>query len=85
MLCQPNKKQKKLIASDYYKAAMIFQHAPPRQQKRAITLAKKSMNMGYVKAKWLYMAAIDRALLASGEKQKFGTQFKVLKNNKEVR
>lgn len=70
------RKDKRLDASDYYRAAMIFQHSATNQR-RAMSLAKKSMDMGYAKAKWLYAAAIDRALTNAGKKQKFGTQFRL--------
>jgi len=74
------KGNKKLDAYDYYRAAMIFQHSTGRAQRRAITLAKKSMDMGHVRAKWLYASATDRALTNEGKKQKFGTQFTVSKS-----
>lgn len=73
--------KKSLTASDYYRAAMIFQHASGKVHKKAILLAKKSMDMGHVRAKWLYAAAVDRALVSVGKKQKFGTQFRVLKDD----
>lgn len=76
------KNTKGLNASDYFRAAMIFQHATGKAHKRAILLAKRSMDMGHTRAKWLYAAAIDRALVHEGKKQKFGTQFKVSKNGK---
>ncbi len=64
-----------LEAVDYYHAAMVFQHSD--NIKKAISLAKRSMNMGYEDAKWLFAAATDRYLVERGEKQKYGTQFKV--------
>lgn len=68
------KGKKNLTAEDYYKSAMIFQHSGRSLQKHAIILAKKSMDMGYERAKWLYAAAVDRSLMYQGRKQKFGTQ-----------
>ena len=78
------RENKDLTASDYYRAAMVFQHASGRAHKRAAVLAKKGMNMGHVKAKWLYAAATDRALIRDGKKQKFGTQFRVSKDGKAI-
>ena len=73
------KTHKNLDGVDYYHAAMVFQHSHTGQ-KRAITLAKKSMKLGYKNAKWLYAAAYDRMLRGKGKKQKFGTQFKFKKD-----
>jgi len=75
---------KRLTAADYFRVAMIFQHATGKNQRRAIYLAKKSMDMGHVRAKWLYAAATDRALVSEGKKQKFGTQFKISKSGKAI-
>ncbi len=61
---------------DYYHAAMIFQHGSGVGDfKKAVSLAEKSMELGYEKAKWLYAAATDRKLMFEGKKQKFGTQY----------
>ena len=63
-------------AVDYYHAAMIFQHASEVSgNKVAQRLAKKSMDMGEERAKWLYAASTDRVLMNQGRKQKFGTQY----------
>ena len=75
------KTHKNLDEVDYYHAAMVFQHSQ-MNQKRAVMLAKKSMNMGNEKAKWLYAAAYDRMLRGEGKKQKYGTQFWLIKNGK---
>ena len=75
------KTHKNLDGVDYYHAAMVFQHSHI-DQKRAVTLAKKSMKLGNENAKWLYAAAYDRMLRGKGKKQKFGTQFWLLKNGK---
>ena len=72
---------KNLDSVDYYHAAMVFQHSHT-DQKRAVTLAKKSMKLGNENAKWLYAAAYDRMLRGKGKKQKFGTQFKFKKDGK---
>ena len=69
---------RKLAAIDYYHAAMVFQHS--EDIKTAVSLAKKSMDMGYEKAKWLYAAATDRYLVRQGKKQRYGTQFKLMKD-----
>jgi len=61
-------------AEDYYNAAMILQHSEDKQSE-AVPLAKKSMELGFERAKWLYAASYDRMLVANGKKQKFGTQF----------
>lgn len=63
--------------SDYYHVAMIFQHGDsPSDYKNAHQLAKKAMEMGEEKAKWLFAATLDRWLLSMEKSQKFGTQFK---------
>lgn len=64
-------------ADDYYHAALVFQHGEePEDYLLANELAKKSMNMGLEKAKWLVAATWDRYLLAKGEHfQKYGTQY----------
>ena len=68
-------------AADYHYAALIFQHGDkPSDYKKANELAKKAMEMGEERAKWLYAATLDRWLLSTDKPQKFGTQFK--KNRK---
>lgn len=68
--------KKKFTAQDYYMVAMIYQHGPTLvDSKKAILFAKKSMELGYKKSKWLYAAAVDRLLMKQGKKQKYGTQF----------
>jgi len=63
-------------ARDYYNAAMIFQHAIEISGNTlAQRLAKKSMDMGEQKAKWLYAATTDRILMRQNKKQKYGTQY----------
>ena len=74
------KRGKNLEAIDYYHAAMVFQHSS--NIKKAVSLARRSMEMNYEKAKWLYAAATDRYLVRKGRKQKFGTQFLVLNDGK---
>ncbi|PIR41337.1 MAG: hypothetical protein COV31_01780 [Candidatus Yanofskybacteria bacterium CG10_big_fil_rev_8_21_14_0_10_46_23] len=71
-------KRKDLVGEDYHRAAMIFHHIG--DIKIATSLANKSIDMGYEKARWLYAATVDRGLVMKGRKQKYGTQFKVLKD-----
>ncbi|PIR98303.1 MAG: hypothetical protein COT88_02190 [Candidatus Colwellbacteria bacterium CG10_big_fil_rev_8_21_14_0_10_41_28] len=68
-----------LDGEDYYHLAMLFQHSD-LEIHNAVKYAKKSMDMGYENAKWLYAAAVDRQLTFKGKKQKYGTQFKILKD-----
>lgn len=64
------------IASDYHHAALIFQHGDiTSDYEMANNLAKKAMEMGDERSKWLYAATLDRFLLSSGKAQKYGTQF----------
>lgn len=68
-------------AADYYHAAMIFQHGDkPDDYQQANELAKRAMEKGEERAKWLYAASLDRWLLSTGKPQKFGTQFKRREN-----
>lgn len=61
---------------DYYNASMIFHHSSSIAHiKKANTLAKKSAELGYKKAKWLYAGTLDRLFIKQGKKQKFGTQY----------
>ena len=63
------------LAPDLYHAAMIYQHGTcPDHYKLANELAERSMDLGYVPARWLYAASRDRYLLAVGQPQQFGTQ-----------
>ena len=62
--------------SDYYDAAMIFQHGDvPDHYFQAFYFANKAENLGYSSAKWLKAAAIDRYLVSIDHKQLFATQF----------
>lgn len=64
---------------DYYNVALIYQHgATLTDIKKAHTFSKKSMELGYQPAKWLYAATTDRYLVWSGKKQKFGTQYRII-------
>ena len=67
---------KDLSSEDYFHAAMVFQHGQKEKDyKMAVNLAKRSTELGYEKAKWLYAAAQDRLLVNLGRKQKYGTQY----------
>lgn len=69
-------KRKRLSAEEYYCLAMLYQHGPALTHSRlAIRYAKRSCEMGYEKAKWLYAGATDRLLSRQGKAQKYGTQF----------
>ncbi|QQG43670.1 MAG: hypothetical protein HYW45_01475 [Candidatus Daviesbacteria bacterium] len=65
-------------ATDYYHAAMVFQHGQlPEDFKLANELAIKAMELDPDdrEIKWLYAASLDRYLLETGQPQKYGTQF----------
>src|SRR3989337_2290265 len=64
------------VAKDFYHAALIFQHGEASKDfQKANELARKAMEMGDERAKWLFAASLDRWLLSVGKPQKFGTQF----------
>lgn len=61
---------------DFYHAAFIFQHGGTTEDYlKANELAKKSMDLGYEPAKWIYAATMDRYLVSIGKPQKYGTQY----------
>lgn len=63
-------------ATDYYHAAMVFQHDPHIEGiTQAQSLAHTAIQMGDDRALWLYAAATDRILMRENKKQKFGTQY----------
>jgi len=65
------------VAADYHHAALIFQHGnTTADYKKANKLAKKGMELGEERSKWLYAASLDRWLVSRGKPQKFGTQFR---------
>jgi len=56
------KKSKKLSAQDYYCAALVLHHSPYKtDHKRAVRLAKFSLDLGYKRANSLLTVAIKRA------------------------
>lgn len=70
------------LATDYHRAALIFQHGESEKDyKLAHKFAKKALAMGDQSAKWLWAATLDRLLLSSGKPQKYGTQFR--RNSKD--
>jgi hypothetical protein len=70
------KTKPELNGKELYMIAMIYQHGITiPEYKKAVMYAKRSMGKGYKKARWLYIAAIDRLLMHQGKKQKFGTQY----------
>ena len=65
-----------LTSNDYYRAAMILHHrGSVNYLKEASKLAKKSIELGNDKAKWLFAAITDRICMETGVPQKYGTQF----------
>ncbi len=67
-------------AESLYAAAFIFQHGDcPDHYRLANELAKRSIEAGYDRARWIYAATLDRYLLSTGERQKFGTQYLVVR------
>ncbi len=63
-------------ASDYYRAALVFQHAyKPDDILLAHVLATVALAKGSADALWLSAATLDRYLVDAGKQQVFGTQF----------
>ncbi len=70
------RKKNKFTAEDFYMIAMLYQHGSKiADYKKAMSFARRSMNMGFKKAGWLFAAATDRLLVNQGKRQKFGTQY----------
>lgn len=77
--------KKRLSSEELYYAAMIFHHSGTiTGTKKALTLAKLSMQVGNrggkfttwgEKAKWLVASSTDRLLLMEKKPQKYGTQY----------
>ena len=69
---------------DYFRMGLIFQHGTtPDSIKQAQDLAKKGIEGGNKKSRWLYAAATDRLLMMQKKKQKYGTQFYLDTKTKE--
>jgi hypothetical protein len=65
--------------------ALLFQHGETIEDyKIAYEYAKKAVDMGSNVTKWLYAATLDRWLVAQGEPQKFGTQFRQIDGKWEL-
>lgn len=71
---------------DFYHSAMILQHAPGLEDfLLAHDLAVLAIANGVNEAKWLSAATLDRYLSRAGELQRYGTQYIVDGDGKEVR
>src|SRR5690606_18074999 len=69
------KKGKVFRGVDYFRMGVMFQHGTTVESiKKAKALARKGVEMGHNKSKWLYAASIDRILMMQNKKQKYGTQ-----------
>jgi hypothetical protein len=65
-------------ADDYLNAAFIFQHGDsPSDYLLAHTLAIVSVSKGQTRGLWIASASLDRYLQAIGQKQIYGTQYKL--------
>jgi hypothetical protein len=63
-------------AESLYYAAFMFQHGNcPEHYDLAHQLAEYSLQRGFTRARWLYAATLDRALMSRGLRQKYGTQY----------
>jgi hypothetical protein len=59
-----------------YYAAFIFQHGNcPEHYDLAHQLAEQAVQRGYIQARWICAASLDRALMSRGLPQKYGTQY----------
>jgi hypothetical protein len=59
-----------------YYAAFIFQHGNcPEHYDLAHQLAEQALHQGYIQARWISAASLDRALMSRGFAQKYGTQY----------
>ncbi len=68
---------------DFFIVAMIFHHGfTQTSSRKAIKYAKKSVELGYKKGKWLIASATDRLLQLQRRLQKFGTQIVETKSGK---
>ena len=77
------KKKKKLTGRENFVAAIILHHRfTIKSSKQALKYAKKALELGYKRQKWLKAAIIDRLLQLQGKPQKYGTQIIKLKSGK---
>jgi len=66
-------------AEDFYRAAMLFQHgteASDWRKARELALRAVELHPEYREAKWLAAAALDRELIRTGKRQRYGTQYR---------
>ncbi|MFZ2038869.1 MAG: hypothetical protein WAV11_02945 [Minisyncoccia bacterium] len=74
--------EKKLVktSKDYFNAALIYLHGSDiKDYKRARDLSRKSCNLkDNLWSKWLFATTTDRLFLRLNQKQKFGTQYKII-------
>jgi hypothetical protein len=67
-----------VTGADFYHAGLIFQHGDcPAHFWLAVALAEQAIARGDPNGKALYAVAVDRALSAVGQRQRFGTQYYV--------
>lgn len=70
------KSSTKFSAEEMYHIAFILHHSPfIKDSNLAIKYAKKSFDLGFKKAGWLYAATIDRLCMKRKLPQKYGTQY----------
>lgn len=73
----------RLSKKTLFYAGVILQHSRSLKDYRlAARLAQKSYKLGYRPAKKLYQAAVDRILLRTIGRQKYGTHFKEVKGER---
>jgi hypothetical protein len=63
---------------DHFHAAMVFQHGASQEfYQRARELALRAVELGHRPGRWLAAAALDRLLVRRGQRQKYGTQYRM--------
>ncbi len=63
-------------STDYYNAAMIYQHGNDTiSSRKAVQMMRKAIELDSTRNKWLLAAAIDRDLMRRKEAQIYGTQY----------
>ena len=76
-------KKEELSGRECFIAAMIYHHGfTVACAKKAVAYAKKAVNKGYLRGKWLVASATDRLCQLQGKAQKFGTQIIETKTGK---
>jgi hypothetical protein len=62
-------------ADDHYRAAFVFQHGPELDDiAHALEHARRAVELGHPRARWIAAAAEDRWLVRQDRPQKYGTQ-----------